>query len=579
LSITDSPTGGTINFANPNIGPGGVAPTVSGLLGGQATAPVYAPGSFSSPYYLQQIQAQGGQVSVGADIGGILGIPPGSYQLHDLLTDFNRLSQSQLLQVQTLLWDGGFYTDTAGGPQSTPPTFGAHDNQSFMAFGNALMQSGQSGRSLDDTVMTNVSQGVGQAQRAGALQPQIGGGNAYTIDLTNPADIAYTARTVFQAALGRAPTQKELDSVVSTVQGGQQAAGMAKIGAQEGAEQRKFAATEAARQASNAPQVALGPVPNGPFADIGQWSVAFLRYLGDPVTTSNIAAVMGWAKAAGQGLAGNNPLGVNLAQAGSSALGGGPGPSPQKYQQPADGMKAAAQTLGNFPTLSAALKSEDASSLLGQKAIQDELRQFSGGAYSDISKQATGSTTAANRANQKWGDKTGAAQPQGAQAQGQPTLAERQAAIKGHSLDRDIPLPATAATAAGGGGGAGLVPADVMAAYGGNPPPNVTATWQAAHDNPAVAAYLQSVANQSQGLGTTVPPQTLGGQQPVAPGTTYLPSSVLSDVNAPAPEAAAFQAATTGANRTPYLGYQYLNAFQAIMDMVHAGGLLTGSGH
>jgi hypothetical protein len=578
MSVTTSPTAGPINFADPNSVQGAAGGAASGLAGTQAQTPVYAPGSFSSPYYLSQIQSQGGQVQVAGDLAQVMGIPPGSYQLHDLLADFNRLSQSQLLQIQTLLWDGGFYTDTSGGPQSTPPTFGAHDNQSFLAFGNALLSAGQSGRSLDDTIMTNVSQGVGQAQRAASLTPQVGGANVYRIDLTNPADIAYTARTVFQAALGRNPTQKELDSVVSTVQSGQQAQGGAWANVQEGAEQRKFAATEAARQAANAPQTALGPVPNGPFADVGQWSVAFLRYLGDPVTTSNLAAIIGWAKAAGQGMDGNNPLGVTLAAAGSKAVGGGPGPSPQIYQQPADGMKAAAQTLGNFPTIMAALKTGDAQSALGQKAVQDELRQFSSGAYSDITKQAGGAARAAAAANQKWGDKTGAVQ--GAPAAAQPTLAQRQAEIKGHTLDRDIPLPATGAAGTdGGAGGAGVVPPDVMAAYGGNPPANVTATWQAAQQNPAVAAYLQARAVQAGGEGTVVPPQTLGGQQPVAPGTTYLPPTVFSDVGAPSPEAAAFQAATTGANRTPYLGYQYLNAFQAIMDMVHAGGLLTGSGH
>jgi hypothetical protein len=106
----------------------------------------------------------------------------------------------------------------------------------------------------------------------------------------------------------------------------------------------------------------------------------------------------------------------------------------------------------------------------------------------------------------------------------------------------------------------------------------VVATFQAAQQNPAVAAYLQAQAQKAEGMGTMVPPQNQMGQQPAAPGTTYIPGTTLTDVNAPNPEAASFQAATTGPNRIPYLGYQYLNAFQAIMDMVHSGGLLTGRG-
>jgi len=385
--------------------------------------------------------------------------------------------------------------------------------------------------------------------------------------------------------------------VIGTVQSGQSAQGQAYANVQEGMAQRQFQAQEAARQAARAPQVALGAIPNGPFENVGQWAVAFLRYLQDPVTNSNVSAVIGWADAAGQGLGGNNPLGVTLTAPGATPAGGGPGQAAQNYAQPADGMKAAAQTLGNFPTLAAALKSGDASAALKDKAVQDELNQWSSGAYRNITAQAAKAGKQADAALRKWGER-GMGQPAGeagtpaevqrweAQQQGQgqqappqgaQTLAQTRYDINARSLgDQTAPAPQPAG--GGGGGGAGIVPPDVLAAYGGNPPPDVVATFQAAQQNPAVAAYLQAQAQKAEGMGTMVPPQNQMGQQPAAPGTTYIPGTTLTDVNAPNPEAASFQAATTGPNRIPYLGYQYLNAFQAIMDMVHSGGLLTGRG-
>jgi len=561
------PATSSIDFSNPNaVASGAGLGAVTG-----STGTVYPPGVTSmTPYSLGQMETEAGAISVGPDIAALLDIAPGNYSMPDLLSHFNSLSREQLIQLQGQLAAGGFYTDSSGQPMANPPTYGAHDNQSFMAFANALMQTAQLGHtadqkgttnSVDTVIANNISSGLGQIGKAASLSPTVEGGNTYQIDLTNPAAVREQATGIFQAALGRNPTQDELSRITTYVQGGEAAFQGARNQQAENASQAKFQADLTAKQAANAPQVTLGPVPNGPFNSVGQWAAAFLQYLGggntNLVTSSNIAMIMGWAKANGDGLDKNNPLGVTLAEPGSEQTKGGTLPSAQSYNNPADGMRATAQTLANFPLLMQALESGDGAGQLGNKAFQDELRQWSSGGYSDITKQVSGSQKQAASFAQQYG----AGQPGTAAATAPQPSVNVPAGAVGTSQEAKLAQSQYENQLAQG-------------QQAGTPQdPAVAATLQAGATNPAVGAYLQAGYNEAHGLGDMVAPQTASlGQQPVAPGTTYIPSTTLTQVQPATAEQAAYQAATTGANRIEYGAMNYLNLFKGLMSFIQQGG-------
>jgi hypothetical protein len=534
-----------------------------------------------TPYSLGQLESEAGQITIGPDMAALLNIPPGPYSMADLLADFNALSQDQRIQLQSQLAAGGFYTDSAGQPMPNPPTFGAHDNQSFNAFANALMQTAQLGHTadgknttntIDSVIQTGIRSGQGQVGKAAALSPSVGGGQTYQIDLTNPAAVRESATGLAQTLLGRNPTQDELNKITSYVQGQETAFQGAKNRQAETAQQAVYQANLTAKQAQNAAQVTLGPAPNGPFKDVGQWAAAFLQYLGGGgtslATPSNIAMIIGWAKASGNGMGGNNPLGVTLAEPGSQQTKGGTQPSTQSYSNPADGMRAAAQTLtGSFPLLLQALQGGDASSQLGQKAIQDELNKWSSGGYRDITSQVAGAQTQANAAAQQYGN-----QPVPGTAPPSPSAPTIPTGAVGGSQEAKLAGAANQQQQAAGqqaAAAAGPQTADQLAANN----PAVAATFAAAQQNPDVAAYLQAGYNQAHGMGATVDPAATSlGQQPVAPGSTYIPATTLTQVQPETPEQHAYEVFTTGANRIEYGANNYLNLFKGLMSLIQQGG-------
>jgi hypothetical protein len=373
-----------------------------------------------------------------------------------------------------------------------------------------------------------------------------------------------------------------MDKLTTNLQGQQKSAQQASIDVKEAASQAQFQATQAADQAKNAPRVALGPVPSGPFADISQWSAAFLQYLGGGdnhlVTDSNMAMIMGWAQATGLGLEGNNPLGVTLAAPGSEQTKGGPNPSPQKYANASDGMLTAAQTLANFPLIMEAIQSGSAESVLGTKPVQDELGQWSNGSFRDISKQAQAAEGQAKAGVQKYAPPKATAPPsEMTRGQAPGYMGPLAANQPPGTVPAPNPLPGEATRSQApnfmGPLAASQPPGTSPVTVIDQGPGGVPMFSSASLTGAAAGGPAQPVAVTPPGgnaAGNLISPQTLGGQQPVAPGTTYIPGTTLTDVGAASPESAAFQAATTGANRIPYLGYQYLQAFNAIMQMVHA---------
>src|SRR5215831_2293295 len=273
--------------------------------GGPTNVPDLVPPQGAS---LTQVGAMTKQFFIGPALAAILGLDPSKpYYAQDLLVQYGHLSRGQLIQLQTLLSGAGFYTDANGQP-STAGTFGNYDDAGMQAFSDLLAaNAGGITNNLDGTPHT-LTQTLFDNQGQGATvqtrgQAVIGGNNTYQINLTNPDDIYKAAVTIFQAALGRGPTQAELDRAVKNIQGAQTAEQQAGIDQKEAASQRAYQAQLGQGQAATAPRLNLGPAPAGPISDPAQWAVGFLNYLRKPVTASNVAFIMGLENAAGTGLA------------------------------------------------------------------------------------------------------------------------------------------------------------------------------------------------------------------------------------------------------------------------------------
>jgi hypothetical protein len=65
------------------------------------------------------------------------------------------------------------------------------------------------------------------------------------------------------------------------------------------------------------------------------------------------------------------------------------------------------------------------------------------------------------------------------------------------------------------------------------------------------------------------------GQNQYSAGDTYIAPTTVTGAQVATPSAAAFTAATTGANALPYEGSQYLHVFDVIANMI-ASGQVTG---
>ena len=522
--------------------------------------------------------AGSGTIALGADIAAVFGLPPDTrLSMSALLEEYSKASSSQIRQLQSILSAAGMFTDANGTPMSNPPTSGLPDDQTYAAFGNALLQTLQSGNTstVSDVLVNRAAMGAGTASQQQAMgAPTVQGGNVYQIDLTSPTDMAYAAHQIFQTALGRNPTQAELARLTASQQGEETTYQQARNQQREAASQSMYQATVSAKQAQLAPQATAGPVPNGPFKDIYQWAAGFLQYMGggtDLLTPSNIAMIVAWANSVGS--AGkNNPLGVTLAAPGSTQTAGGTAQSAQNYAQPADGMRAALQTLQeSFPLLLSALKGGDASAVLGQKAVQDELKQWSNGANNgDITKQAQAQTNKATAASQQYGGHPTAATAAAGAAPAQPVPSAAVGTSQEAKLSQASAQAAASRTSSTVANATQTGLPALAAAAANDPTGAVAATLQAGANDPTVGAYLTQQYNLAHGIGSSLAPATADtGQQPIAPGSQYVAPTTLTDVTPPSADANAWQAATTGANQIPYEGYQYLQAFNAIMQMIH----------
>jgi hypothetical protein len=84
-------------------------------------------------------------------------------------------------------------------------------------------------------------------------------------------------------------------------------------------------------------------------------------------------------------------------------------------------------------------------------------------------------------------------------------------------------------------------------------------------------------ASQLPASGSSVNPADVNpGQQVTNPTDAYISPVTAITTNPASADAAAYQAATTGANRPGYLGNQFINAYQAVMALIKNGAPTSG---
>lgn len=488
-------------------------PTVS------STTPLISQDQSSLTQYVLQ-KTGGYPVTIGNIPGGPTDTAPTT--IGQALQEFWDLPPNQLMQLQTMLFDAGYYVDGNGQPmQAGSIVFGTHDSQSWTAFARALEAAASSNTPLATVLQNNINSGAGAAARATLPQAVQGGGNTYTIDLSNPEDVRYAADQIFQAALGRNANDSEVTDITSKLRSQETAQGVAKEQGAEQSSQARYQASVAQRntayQFQTTPRYANGAIPSGPFNSATDWSAALLGFMGMPVTASNVAAVAAWVQRSGKfGDGSYNPLGTSNPEGGSQTKGG-----TQDFQNWAQGIEATASELnsGKFNNVITALQSGNAAAAFASdKATTQELSSWSDGKYGAVSTDQS-TTQAAAQSAQAW-------QAQ----QGSPSTPSYRG-VMGVSRNNLNTLGAPTAGV------------------------NVPSTPGAPSSYPST-----NYADINQ------------GQQPPNPGDTYVNPVTVYSVNPASESAAAYQEATTGANRIPYEGNTYLNAYQSILAMIKAGG-------
>lgn len=517
-----------------------------------------------SQYYLGQIGSDPVQV------GSIPGLNQAT-TVGEALQDIYSMTPAELEALQQQLFAGGFYRDGSGAPMSDMSSikFGYADPQTWLALGRALTQAATSGSSLINTLTQASAAGTGIKNIQGALGPVQGGGNAYQVNLTNPQDLYQTAMQIFESALGRAPTQAELDKLTQTFHTQESNYQHGLINQAESMSQQQYQAKLNARTALATPQAGNGPVPNGPINTPSDFAVSLLQYMSDPthnlVTASNVAMVTAWISSMGGLGNSNNPLGVK---------------TNQPFQNWGQSIQAVANMLSlpQYQSIYAAIISGDASSKTSDKTFQSEISQWSGGKVSNLKVTPKAASAAQSTVQNLEASQT----PQTAQSSTYPdsgvqaartgAYAEQQAIH--NTLAMGASNPAVGNYLRAQQQQAQQAQQQTFAEAQSNPA--VARTLELGATNPQVGAYLTAqynAAHQQSSQQTLPPGQTNPNQQGLSsPGDFYLPANTLTSTQAPSASSAAFTAATTGSNAVPYLGNQYLNAYGAILSMIKAGG-------
>jgi hypothetical protein len=564
------------------------ATTVSG------TGPL-APGTAESPYTFSEHLATS-NVVLGQQMGSLFGMAGNKpQQVGQVVSKFYDLPYQQQVNLETYLWNAGFYVESDGSPLQTRPVFGSSDPSNVNALANALQQSYNSNQgastkagatTLSSLMAAMIQSGAGAAMRQMAPSPILGGGNTYQNLVTSPTDLYSQLYSTFEQTLGRAPSQGELDNFVQVFQSQQASYQQGANVQSETASLAKFGQQEQARNAQMAyertPAVAgATAVPNGPYHTPAAWAADFLTYAGFKATASNISFLMsvinqigGWQDAQSS----HNPLGSALPGAGPSQTTPATGPkgqnAPASYQNWQQGMQQTLDALRNFPNIISVLTQGNAGNPVKAQDsnLLADLSKWSNGKIKSLPPVTTAERNAADSAAANITSNvpsTTATPPAATVVTGTPAPGAPGSTAPVTSPDETGKVFGPAA--AGQPGGIAATPA---AGATGPPAPGTPGAPNVAMASPTNPT--QPSTQQTVGSPTTPPYDVTQGQNQFSSADTYVNPTTLVGAAPASASALAFQQATTGANAVPYQGNQFLNAFGVVANMIASGKVGSG---
>lgn len=184
-------------------------------------------------------------VYLGAD--GRPGTPDAVAPVDTLLSDLFKMKEDRLRDLQRQLFDGGFF----GSVPAERIGWGTADESTVAAYDVALRRSAlyyEAGVKKTPSQIIKEAGGARQEAEEGFRQGVSGGGNVYTVNLSDPASLRSLADKVSSAVLGRKATpevEKKIADAVRASQAGEQG----KVNqARESAARREFTARQGAVQ-------------------------------------------------------------------------------------------------------------------------------------------------------------------------------------------------------------------------------------------------------------------------------------------------------------------------------------------
>lgn len=164
-------------------------------------------------------------------------------------------------ELQLELVESGFITED----QAKRMIPGQFDPLTHAGFTNLLTHANATGKTWE-VVVDNFTEAGGVAGGSSAerdpivIGGNVGGGNVYKIQLSDPASLRSLADRISRAVLGRKPKKAEMDKILSEIQGAELTLQRTVHNAQESADQTKFDAATNAEVQTAAARTGSGPV-------------------------------------------------------------------------------------------------------------------------------------------------------------------------------------------------------------------------------------------------------------------------------------------------------------------------------
>lgn len=236
-------------FGLPGVTPtSGATPTSVG-----STDPLQNPALYGLTFDIANTPVTPLDLSGGGGVGD-LPLPVQQTTIGEALRTLNTLSRTDLIFLQTELWNAGFFADAAGNPLKIPPVFGELNEDTIVAYKNLLIRSARTpGATAQQVLQSNLDLQVGNQQRTGPAQvPIIGHGYHTTVDLTSAADVNLSTDREAEALVGRLATTAEKSADLTTINQAQLAQGLTKYNATNQMYQDYFQERINARDQQNA---------------------------------------------------------------------------------------------------------------------------------------------------------------------------------------------------------------------------------------------------------------------------------------------------------------------------------------